>query len=260
MKLSVRVPREMLRFVKNNDSPFRTKSDFVNKAIDYYTQHLNTLRTFEGRLHTKSAMAFSESRLHWKLKVLGWSLLVELGCRTLDYELPLILEGKQVRPDVYGETPKGERIAVECFVSSIDAEKLRLLRKHLEKVIVLTPNDLIEHYEDTIHWYQETLKNISKQFRIPIIRTKPTAQTSVEFIETDEHVGNEILPFDAIKQELLKGNLAMIKDIKAETLSALHGKLREALKHEIKGKFKIYDKMVYDKGEAARILELKRYP
>ena len=261
VKLSIRVPREIVDFLLRKEGEFKNRSDFVNQALVYFVHHLEVLQSFEGRVQRKRPSSMTETRLHQKLKHLGWSLLFGEGCTSIEYEKPIILEGQRMIVDVYGIGRNKEEIAVECWVShKNDETKFKLIQKRFSRLIVLTPDDLIEHYEDLLEQYRSTLNNFSSRFKLPIIREKKMPETTVQFINGNQLVGGELLPFDAIKKELLRGNMALIKGLEAKTVWKLRGKLRDALANEVKGKFKIFEKyVVTSKGEAGHILELRRY-
>lgn len=172
VKLSVRVPKESIIFIQNRGGQFKNRSDFVNQALDFFIEHLNILKSFEGRLERNHISSMSESRTHLKLKHLGWSVLDGMGCNPIDYEFPMILEGKRVKLDVHGIMSNGEHIAIECWASSKnDREKFELLKKHFNRLIVLTNDDLIEYYEDLLYWYEKNLNRLSTRFNVPIARS-----------------------------------------------------------------------------------------
>lgn len=268
IKLSVRVPKRNIDFLEKNGS-FKSRSDFVNEAIDYFICHLETLKCFEGVQSRRfSTSAAGESALHSKLKHLGIAILLGRGCAKVDEEKPFLIDGRRVEVDVYGIDRNGKEIAIECWVSSkTGEEKLRLLKKKFNEIIILTPNDLLEYFEDLLRSYQETVDTLSAkftQFKMPIpeaIRMKTTSETKVDVVKENTRVGKQLLPIKAIKEELLKGNLAMVKgSLKGCTLEMVHAKLRLALKEDIKGKFKIFSKYIIDGKDEGVLLELRHYP
>jgi len=262
MKVSVRVPKNTIKSIDQmlGNDQFRSRSDFINCSLDYFINHLETLKLFELNLARKPLSSMSESKVHSKLKTLAWTILCQMGCKSVEYEKAFMLEGKRVILDVYGIGKSDERIAVECWVSCKNSEeKFKLIQKHFDHFIVLTPNDLIEFYEDMLAWHQHTLNNLSTRFKVPLIQTKPTAEATVEFIDTNERVGKELLPLKAIGKELLKGHIAVIKDVRVQTIEALHRKLRNNLKNKVEGKFKIYSKAaINNKGETVWLVELRK--
>lgn len=224
-KLSVRVPKAMIDFMDSNKAQFKNRSQFTNQACDFFVEHLETLKSFQGRLGRRHGSSWNESRLHEKLKHLGWSLLEGMGCNSINYEFPILLEGKRVRLDVYGVLKTGEKIAVECWVSNKSKEnKFRLIEKHFKQVITLTLEDLIEYYEDLIYWYETTLNNLSSQLNIPITRRRPEKSANFVLETTQGHRLYRVndqqfiprythIPYDEMIPILKRGENTFIEDL-----------------------------------------------
>lgn len=262
VKVSVRIPKNINKFIERtlDNSQFSSRSDFINNAIDYFSNHLKTLKSFELNLDRKPFSSMNESKIHLKLKNLAWSILYQMKCKSIEYEKAFIIERKRIILDVYGIGKNGERIAVECWVTCKGSEKkFKLIQKHFDHFIVLTPNDLIDFYEDLLNWHQHTLNNVSAKFKVPLVQTQRTEETTVEFIDANDRVGKELLPLKAIEKELLDGNMAIIKGVKMRTIEVLHKKLRQDLKNQIKEEFRIYSKTaVNNKGETVWLVELRK--
>lgn len=261
VKISFRVPKDVEAFIKKliAEGYFRDKSEFFNRASEYLRIRMEAVRTYtrEKMLwYRGESYKVWESTLHKKLKDLAVAGLHGMGCMKIVREGGILIAGKRYQIDVYGITKKGKKIAVECYIGPEDTEKLNRLKSFFDEVFVLTPFDLIEWYESIIVSYKQTLNNISSKRDLPFAGAFVFAP-KVADIETSDKVGKQTIPYKEIKEDLLKGNEVVLKDITVNTLEALHKQLRKDLKIP-KGERRIFSRQhIDDKGKDYWILSLK---
>jgi len=256
VKISIRISKPLLDSIDNliREGSFEHRTEFFNRAIDYFGSYLETLRSLEHRIGKVDNFDVSESKVHRRLKDLAFAILSSMGCVKLDHEVRILIYGKPFIIDALGVTQDGKKIAVECWVSRSDKrEKLKNLQSYFDEVIILTPLDLVQWYEEAIISYQQTLENMSRRFNVPRVNISYN-KPSVDILENEELVGREILPYREIKEELMKGNDVLLKDMKSETIQALHAKLRNDFKAPQKKRM-FTSQLLIESGQAVWLLK-----
>lgn len=239
-KLSIRFEKEVVNQIDNlvKKGYFRSRSHFLRRAVNYFSHYLHLTGITRGKSYLifgEKISEASESRLHNTLKDFGSALLENMGCNKIDVERTFLIEGKRFKVDVSGLIGD-KKIAVECWVSSKgDEERLDKLATYFDDLIILTPEDVIEWYEQMIINYKEAFEKVSSAFGKPLLIYDTSRLPKIEPLkEKTTSIAGEQIPYDSIMKEFQKKKEVVIEDISEYVATKLENKLKKELSCEIR--------------------------
>jgi len=264
-KVSLRINKEDLtlmdQLIKKNY--FKNRSYFIRKAIQYFKHYLYIMGLSKGERKWiwSNKNKSTEGLLHTKLKDFSFNILDAIGCKQIDFEESFLIEGKRYEVDVSGVTKEGKKTAVECEVTRpIDKTKLDDLIKYFDEVLIITPIDLIEYYEDTLISQKEAIELLTsiKKTNIPLVSYSGKPPKINQIDEDGELIGRQKLPYKTIKDGLTRKTTIVIEGISMNTAESLRKRLELDIGAPItKGRGMV---MGEENTESLWILQRKKLP